>query len=108
MQNTLVQLFRSGSMHASALLPASQTMLATRAKIGYDNIKIRGRRYKSSAKEKRKQRKRQSMGFGAEQDDGEVPAFFLPSRYKLLAKVINDHKNTNRITRKPLPEDIKL
>ena len=82
-------------------------MLASRAKTSNYNIKIRARRYKSSAKEKRKQRKRESMGYGATQEESEVPAFFLPSRYKLLAKVLNDHKNTNRITRKPLPEDIK-
>lgn len=82
-------------------------MMATRAKVGYDNVKVRAVKFKSSAKEKRKQRKRENLGYASKDVQEDIPAFFLPSRYKLLFKMIEDHKNTSRIARKPIPLELK-
>ena len=47
-------------------------------------------------------------GAGAIKDSGEeVPPFFLPQRYKLLFKVMEDHKNSVRLGRKPMPLEVK-
>ena len=84
-------------------------MMATRAKIGYLAPKYRNRSYKSAAKEKRKQFRRERMaGVGNVKDSGEeVPPFFLPQRYKLLYKLMEDHKNAHRLGRKPMPVEVK-
>ena len=37
----------------------------------------------------------------------ELPPFFIPARYKLLYKCLQDVKNTNRFNRKPMPEAVK-
>ena len=48
------------------------------------------------------------MAGGADKDPGEeVPPFFLPARYKLLGKVIEEARNSGRIGRKPIPENVK-
>lgn len=87
--------------------PAAQ-VLATRGKIGYMNTKIRARTYKSTAKERRKQMKRDRMaGSNIKDSSEEVPPFFIPQRYKLLFKVMEEHRNCVRIGRKPMPSDVK-
>jgi hypothetical protein len=68
---------------------------------------VRAIKFKSGAKERRKQRKRDNMGLGFKDAGEEVPSFYLPSRYKLLYKVMQDHKNVGRIGRKPIPAELK-
>ena len=58
------------------------------------------------AKEKRKEAIRQKMG-GLKTDKEEPPPFFLPARYKLLFKMVEDQKNQTRIGRKPIPDERK-
>ena len=88
---------------------ASSVTMASRAKVGYENVRTRNLRYKSAAKERRKEQKRQRMaGVGSIKDSGEeIPPFFLPQRYKLLYKIFEDTKNAHRLGRKPMPLDVK-
>jgi hypothetical protein len=37
----------------------------------------------------------------------EIPPFFMPMRYKLLMKVMEDHKNSMRLGRKPMPVEVR-
>lgn len=37
----------------------------------------------------------------------EMPGFFTNARYKLMYKVMQDHKNCKRLGRKPLPAELK-
>ena len=47
-------------------------------------------------------------GPGSVKDSGEeVPPFFMPQRYKLLFKVMEDHKNCTRLGRKPMPVEVR-
>mmetsp|Transcript_32965 Transcript_32965/g.40781 ORF Transcript_32965/g.40781 Transcript_32965/m.40781 type:complete len:97 (-) Transcript_32965:954-1244(-) len=47
-------------------------------------------------------------GAGNIKDSGEeIPPFFMPQRYKLLYKVMEDHKNSSRLGRKPMPMEAK-
>ena len=47
-------------------------------------------------------------GPGNVKDSGEeIPPFFMPQRYKLLYKVMEAHKNSVRLGRKPMPQDVK-
>ena len=75
----------------------------------YENYRTRNRSYRSAAKEKRKQARRDRMaGAGNIKDSGEeIPPFFMPQRYKLLYKVMEDHKNAHRLGRKPIPLEVK-
>ena len=61
------------------------------------------------AKEKRKQTRRDKMeGPGNIKESGEeIPPFFMPQRYKLLYKVMGDHKNSMRPARKPMPLEVR-
>ena len=40
-------------------------------------------------------------------EEGEIPPFFLPARYKLLFQIIENSKNSTRIGRKPMPVELK-
>jgi hypothetical protein len=75
-------------------------------RVGYENLRAHNLKYKSSAKERRKERRREKQGgLMTPRDTGEeVPPFFLPARYKLLFKCLQDQRNSNRFTRKPMPE----
>jgi len=95
---------------AGNLLATSQVIAnGTRGKVTYDNYRTRNRSYRSAAKEKRKQARRDRMaGAGNVKDSGEeIPPFFMPQRYKLLYKVMEDHKNSSRLGRKPMPLEVK-
>lgn len=61
------------------------------------------------ARQKRKETRRLAMGgVKSPKDTGEeLPPFFLPQRYKLLFKVLQDHKNCAKVGRKPVPGNIK-
>ena len=67
-------------------------------------------KYKSTAKERRKSVKRiNPTGIFTPKDIGEEqPPFFMPARYKLLLKCYQEARNSNRFTRKPIPEALKL
>ena len=92
------------------LLPASQVIATTtRGRVLYENARTRNKSYRSAAKEKRKQARRDRMaGAGNVKDSGEeIPPFFMPQRYKLLYKLMEDHKNAHRLGRKPIPLEVK-
>ena len=36
----------------------------------------------------------------------EAPPFYIPARYKLFFKYIQDNKNAHRLARKPMPKAI--
>lgn len=99
-------LMRSGPK--GNLLACSQG-LAIRGKLMYENMRVRNHKHRSAAKEKRKQARRDRMaGAGNVRDSGEeIPPFFMPQRYKLLYKVMEDHKNSGRLGRKPMPLEVK-
>ena len=75
----------------------------TTRKFYYDNIKVRNLKYKSSAKERRRNAIRDKT-LGPRDIGEEVPPFFLPARYKLLLKCYQDHRNAHRYARKPIPK----
>ena len=75
----MTALMRSGP--AGNLLPASTAVAATvRGRVDYENYRIRNKSYRSAAKEKRKQARRDRMaGAGNIRDSGEeIPPFFMP------------------------------
>lgn len=37
----------------------------------------------------------------------ELPPFFIPARYKLLFKCLQEKRNSNRFSRKPMPDAVK-
>ena len=48
------------------------------------------------------------MAGGGDKGAGEeAPPFWLPARYKLLGRVMEDTQNSTRIGRKPIPENVK-
>jgi hypothetical protein len=54
--------------------------------VSFDNIRIRRHKYKSSAKERRRNK---LVGIQNPRDFGEeAPPFFIPARYKLFFKYI--------------------
>ena len=85
-------------------------LLATRRGNTFDNLRVRALKYRGMAKQKRKETRRLSMGgVKSPKDTGEeLPPFFLQPRYKLLYKVMQDHKNCARVARKPIPDAVKL
>ena len=115
---------KNSSLQMTALMRTSQladsqatVMMASRSTLGigmaaghtYENLRVRNKKYKSAAKEKRKQVRREAMaGFKSPKETGEeLPPFFLPPRYKLLYKLYTEGKNSHRVGRKPIPLDAK-
>ena len=87
---------------------AGSQLLATRDTVSFTQKPIRNRKFRSAAKEKRKQMKRDRMAATNIKDSGEeVPPFFMPQRYKLLYRIMEDHKNSGRLGRKPIPLEVK-
>jgi hypothetical protein len=70
---------------------------------------VRNLKYKSAAKEKRKEAKRKAMGgIPSPKDLGEeMPPWYLPPRYKLFFKAMTENRNQTRISRKPMPDNVK-
>lgn len=101
---------RPSNTHGNVLSQALQgsQMLATRREDPYPNVRTRHRKYKSMARERRKEAIRQKMA-GASDRGGaeEPPPFWIPARYKLLGRVMEDNLNSTRIGRKPIPENVK-
>lgn len=103
----MVGLFRP---RTSLFFNSAAVQAASRRGNTYENLKVHNIRYKGMAKQRRKERQRLSMGgTKSPKDTGEeLPPFFLPPRYKLMYKVLQDHKTCARIGRKPVPDDVKL
>ena len=76
----------------------------------YDNIKVRKLRYRSVARERRKAAARaKQAGVMTPRDIGEEqPPFFMPMRYRLLVKCLQESRNSNRFSRKPMPDAVRL
>ena len=82
---------------------------ATR-RFGYENLKVHNIKYRSQAKERRKAivRARQGGQPGPREIGEEQPPFFMPVRYRLLVKCYQESRNSNRFTRKPMPDAVRL
>ena len=46
---------------------------------------------------------------GTDKKEGneDIPPFYLPQRYKLIFKIMEDNKNASRLGRKPMPPEVK-
>ena len=104
----LIRAMRPANTHGSVLAYALPSSVedTVRARDVFPNLRRIRKKYKSSAKEKRKAEIREKR-LNTKPDEGDIPPFFLPARYKLLFKVIEDSKNSTRIGRKPMPDDLK-
>ena len=94
----------------STLAPSNALDMGSRKLSFYENMRSHKLKYKSMAKEKRKQarRDRASSGVVSPKDIGEeLPPFFMPQRYKLLFKMVQDQHNSNFPARKPMPPALK-
>ena len=112
LNHTLFNALRTSVFRGPSTILSSTDLSADSAarKFAYENIKVRALRYKSSAREKRKAlvRARQG-GMVTPRDTGEEqPPFFMPARYRLLVKCYQENRNSNRFSRKPMPEELRL
>ena len=81
-----------------------QALELTSKKVSFENIKYRRLKKKSSVKERRRN---MIKGIVNPRDYGEeAPPFYIPARYKLFFKYIQDNKNAHRLARKPMPKAI--
>ena len=78
-------------------------------RVSYENIKARKTYKESFAKERRRQsQKEKAGGLMTPKDIGEeMPPFFAPIRTKLYMKCVQEFRNSNRFTRKPMPKQVK-
>eukprot|EP00352_Strombidinopsis_acuminata_P002881 CAMPEP_0176382538 /NCGR_PEP_ID=MMETSP0126-20121128/32766_1 /TAXON_ID=141414 ORGANISM="Strombidinopsis acuminatum, Strain SPMC142" /NCGR_SAMPLE_ID=MMETSP0126 /ASSEMBLY_ACC=CAM_ASM_000229 /LENGTH=86 /DNA_ID=CAMNT_0017747031 /DNA_START=31 /DNA_END=291 /DNA_ORIENTATION=- len=77
----------------SMIAPSNALDLGTRRLSFYDNIKTHKLKYKAKARDKRKDTRRAKLegsGWSPKDTGEETPAFFMPQRYKLLYKMIQD------------------
>ena len=82
---------------------------ATR-KVSYENLKVHKTKYKSFAKDRKRAARRASIGgLLTPRDIGEdQPPFFMPARYKVYIKCLQEFRNSNRFTRKPMPDEVRI
>ena len=108
LNHSLVSVLRTSTFRPLALTALTADNAARR--FGYENIKVRKIKYKSQAKERRKIMLRNRMGAnqGPRELGEEQPPFFMPVRYKLFAKCFQEFRNSNRFSRKPMPEEVRL
>jgi len=100
-------------MMVGLLRPSFQTssvLLAARRGNNWTTQKVHNLYYKGGAKNRFKERQRNAKNKSRNpRDTGEeVLPFFQPQRYKLMYKVLADHKNCTRVGRKPMPDSLKL
>ena len=112
LNHSFTSVFRNSAFRgpSSALLLNSSAFDDATRRFGYQNVKVRKLRYKSTAREKRKaiQRSR-AGGMLTPRDTGEEqPPFFMPARYRLLVKCYQEFRNSNRFSRKPMPDAVRL
>ena len=77
--------------------------------MSFETPRIRNRKYKLAAKERRRVVRARKMDEGkSPKDKGEeLPPFFIPPRYKLMFKYMQGIKNSSRLHRKPIPSERK-
>ena len=82
--------------------------MATR-RFDHDPAPTRMKKHKGAAKERRRiVRARKAEADKAPHERGEeISPFFLPARYKLILKFMQEHKNSRRLQRKPMPQEKK-
>ncbi len=107
LNHSLVNALRTSTFRPLAVTALSADNAARR--FNYENIKVRKIKYKSQAKERRKQMLRSRMGgqLGPREIGEEQPPFFMPVRYKLFVKCYQEFRNSNRFSRKPMPDDVR-
>lgn len=76
----------SALMRRPNMLMTQTSFLATRGHFIYPNVRHRNLKYKSMARERRKEKRRGVMGgIPSPKESGEdIPPFFLPTRNKLF------------------------
>ena len=111
LNHSFISVLRSSTFKGpQTVLPLSSAADEATRRFGYENIKVHKLRYKSSAKEKRKAiiRARQGGMVTPRETGEEQPPFFMPARYKLLVKCYQEFRNSNRFSRKPMPEAVRV
>lgn len=80
--------------------------MAARSAFQYPNTRVRNLKFKSAARERRRDYRKGSLGgMPTPKESGEeIPPFFLPIRNKLFFQLITDMQNSKRFARKPIPE----
>ena len=81
---------------------------ATR-RFAYENPTLRNHKNKMAAKDRRRIARAAKANENKTPADlgEELPPFMIPARYKLLFKFLQQHKNSTRLHRKPIPFDAK-
>ena len=77
-------------------------------KMEFETPRIRNRKYKMAAKERRRIVRARKTDAGKTPNDlgEELPPFMIPPRYKLIFKFMQAHRNASRIQRKQIPLDV--
>ena len=72
-------------------------------------MKVKNKKYKSEARERRKERKRMKLleSSGSKIKAEDASSFWIPVRYRLLYKCLEDSRNTHRFSIKQMPEDVR-
>ena len=93
----------------SMVAPSTALDMGSRKLSFYENIRSHKLKYKSMAKERKKQTRRDKQAKATTPKDTgeEMPPFYLPQRYKLYFKMIQDTQNANFPARKPMPPALK-
>ena len=68
-------------------------------KVEFDNPKVRNRKYKMAAKERRRIVRNAKANAGKTPNElgEELPPFMIPPRYKLIFKYMQAHRNASRL-----------
>ena len=94
LSRTILPVFRTSTFGINQAAVA-----ATTRRFDYANPKVRNRKYKAAAKERRRiVRARKADENKSPHDLGEeLPPFLIPPRYKLMFKYMQTHKNNRRL-----------
>ena len=94
LSRTILPVFRSSTFGIN-----SAAVAATTRRFDFSNPKVRNRKYKAAAKERRRiVRARKADENKSPHDMGEeLPPFLIPPRYKLIFKYMQAHKNARRL-----------
>ena len=112
LNHTFLSALRSNSFRGPATVMLANAASADEAsrRFAYENVKVRKVKYRSAAKERRKAAIRLKQGgLQTPRDIGEEqPPFYMPARYRLLVKCLQEYRNSNRFSRKPMPDEVRL
>ena len=107
MLSTSINVLRPSRMLKNVLYPS---LLQSRCNL-YPQIKFRNKLTKNREKHKEEMRERRrrrlTNQFEVEMKEQGIPQCLTPSRTKLFAQMMQDMRNCNRISRKPMPEELK-